>query len=282
MKTRIALLAMILLAAAVQAKSQNSIVLLANSIDFEENADFYGFLTNSGINVIYAGADNFSDYKGEKFIVILGGQNAPEGIGEIVNGLLSEDEKESLLESTTSKKMFTKTNVWEQGQVVRILAGYEKEQTREMADERKDKVVQDSAEYCEADSDCVPSSCCHPSSCVTIAFAPDCAAISCTASCEGPLDCGAGSCGCVSNRCRIVLPKKAAELVCETTADCAKDSYTYKCSGRDVVKQMRNHLCINNVCVEKHSQETVAKCKTSEKCIDGQSWCVRKTAMEAS
>jgi len=34
----------------------------------------------------------------------------------------------------------------------------------------------------------------------------------CTASCEGPLDCGAGSCGCVKGKCSVV-PASSASLV---------------------------------------------------------------------
>jgi len=60
------------------------------------------------------------------------------------------------------------------------------------------------AEQCSVDADCVPAQCCHPTGAVNKAYAPDCAAVLCTASCEGPLDCGAGEIKCVSNRCTIV------------------------------------------------------------------------------
>lgn len=60
------------------------------------------------------------------------------------------------------------------------------------------------AEQCTVDADCVPAQCCHPTSAVNSAYAPNCAAVLCTASCEGPLDCGAGEIKCVSNRCTVV------------------------------------------------------------------------------
>lgn len=60
------------------------------------------------------------------------------------------------------------------------------------------------AEQCSVDADCVPAQCCHPTSAVNKANAPDCAAVLCTAVCEGPLDCGAGEIKCVSNKCTIV------------------------------------------------------------------------------
>lgn len=58
---------------------------------------------------------------------------------------------------------------------------------------------------CQYIDDCVPAECCHPSSCINRAYKGVCN-LACTESCEGPLDCGAGSCGCISGRC-VVVPK---------------------------------------------------------------------------
>jgi hypothetical protein len=60
-------------------------------------------------------------------------------------------------------------------------------------------------ESCENDSDCVGAECCHPTYCINKAYKGVCN-LGCTAVCEGPLDCGAGTCGCVNNRC-IVIPR---------------------------------------------------------------------------
>lgn len=57
---------------------------------------------------------------------------------------------------------------------------------------------------CISYADCVPATCCHPSGCTNKAKAPDCSAKLCTMSCEGPIDCGAGSCGCVDGTCAVV------------------------------------------------------------------------------
>jgi hypothetical protein len=56
---------------------------------------------------------------------------------------------------------------------------------------------------CTADSDCVPAQCCHPTSCINMAHKGVCNLL-CTAVCEGPLDCGAGHCGCVAGTCRVI------------------------------------------------------------------------------
>jgi hypothetical protein len=60
------------------------------------------------------------------------------------------------------------------------------------------------SQTCTTDADCVPAECCHPNSCVSQAAKPVCNDIMCTMSCEGPLDCGAGSCGCTNGRCSVI------------------------------------------------------------------------------
>lgn len=62
----------------------------------------------------------------------------------------------------------------------------------------------DIAKECIADTDCVAASCCHADSCVGVEKKPDCKGIFCSMSCDGPLDCGAGHCGCVNGKCSII------------------------------------------------------------------------------
>jgi len=59
------------------------------------------------------------------------------------------------------------------------------------------------AQSCTTDDDCVPAQCCHPTSCTNKANKGVCN-LMCTMSCEGPIDCGAGSCGCVNGKCSVV------------------------------------------------------------------------------
>lgn len=56
---------------------------------------------------------------------------------------------------------------------------------------------------CTRAADCMPAECCHPRGCTARAAKQVCN-LMCTASCEGPLDCGAGSCGCVNATCRVI------------------------------------------------------------------------------
>ena len=64
---------------------------------------------------------------------------------------------------------------------------------------------------CTTDADCVPAQCCHPASCVNQATISVCNFM-CTASCEGPLDCGAGSCGCTNGRCSVVPAASSTKI----------------------------------------------------------------------
>ncbi len=56
---------------------------------------------------------------------------------------------------------------------------------------------------CVSYSDCIPAECCHPSSCIAGPRQKPCT-LMCTMVCSGPLDCGAGSCGCVQGKCSVV------------------------------------------------------------------------------
>jgi len=56
---------------------------------------------------------------------------------------------------------------------------------------------------CTTDSDCIGSTCCHPTSCTNSAYRGPCNML-CTDICEGPIDCGAGHCGCVDGKCSVI------------------------------------------------------------------------------
>jgi len=59
---------------------------------------------------------------------------------------------------------------------------------------------------CNVGSDCVPKECCHATSCVNKEIKQDCGRTFCTQECkQGTIDCGQGSCGCINNKCAIVL-----------------------------------------------------------------------------
>ena len=57
---------------------------------------------------------------------------------------------------------------------------------------------------CNIDEDCVPLQCCHADTCVNKDKKQKCIGVACTLDCSGPLDCGAGYCGCVNNKCQVI------------------------------------------------------------------------------
>jgi len=54
------------------------------------------------------------------------------------------------------------------------------------------------------DISCVPATCCHATECVLIEQAPNCSKTICSMVCSGPLDCGAGHCEFINNKCKVV------------------------------------------------------------------------------
>jgi len=62
----------------------------------------------------------------------------------------------------------------------------------------------DKTQECEVNSDCLTASCCHPDSCVLKDNPPNCSGIFCSQVCSGPMDCGAGYCGCVNKKCKVI------------------------------------------------------------------------------
>lgn len=112
------------------------IVLLANSIDYNLSGNLTSFLKNQGIEIVYTAPGNFDDYKDRKFIVILGGPDAYEGVGGIVQEVLAQEEQ-SYLRTRGNCRMYVKANVWATGQVVMVIAGSGREETRKAGEENR-------------------------------------------------------------------------------------------------------------------------------------------------
>jgi len=116
-------------------------VVLANSIDFALASEFFGFLRNQGIELTYSTATEFPKNTQSKFIIILGGPDASEGVGEIVQEVLEFDEEE-YLRTPGNRKMYVKTNVWNRhGQIVRVIGGSGRDFTKEESDANQDDVA---------------------------------------------------------------------------------------------------------------------------------------------
>lgn len=104
-------------------------VVVANLIDYPLADDLFEYLRNAGYEPVHVLPDRFSEYRTARKIVILGGHLAP-GTGEIVSELLS-DEQKAELEKKGAVKRFVFRDVWAPGQVVTVLAGNTRKETRQ-------------------------------------------------------------------------------------------------------------------------------------------------------
>jgi len=114
----------------VAALAEPTVTVLANSVDLALSSGYLDNLQASGITVTAITANQLSAHKSDPNILILGGQNAPEGVGAIVASLLTESEKKEVVASPDAKAVVIVPEPWAPNQKVTVFAGYEKEQTR--------------------------------------------------------------------------------------------------------------------------------------------------------
>ncbi|MCX6695406.1 MAG: hypothetical protein NTU61_03845, partial [Candidatus Altiarchaeota archaeon] len=122
---------MLLLCALVASASAygNSVIVLANSIDGSMASGLYGFLNGGGFDVVKVNSSSFSAFQNSSLIIILGGQNAPEGVGKFSSEILSASGENYLVSSNTTSGVFTGVDVWSQNQMVFVYAGYDENRT---------------------------------------------------------------------------------------------------------------------------------------------------------
>ncbi|VVB51762.1 Thiosulfate sulfurtransferase GlpE [uncultured archaeon] len=106
------------------------VTVVGNSIDLPPVQGFLDNLATAGVTVTAVSAQDFAPHKNDSLIFILGGQNAPEGVGDLVSGLLTQSEKDELMSRWDARTIVILPNVWAAKQKVIIFAGHEKEQTR--------------------------------------------------------------------------------------------------------------------------------------------------------
>jgi len=113
------------------------VTILANSIDLSLATEFIEYLEEVGIKVYLVDKNNFSSYNKKLYIIILGGPEAYEGVGEIVSEILTEEEKNQIKQD---KAWIKKKSIYRVGQVVYVLAGKNREATAEVWKENKEEI----------------------------------------------------------------------------------------------------------------------------------------------
>jgi hypothetical protein len=115
--------------------TRQNVLIVANSIDMDLATDFQDNLKNSNFNPTFVSASEFtpSMQSDNRLIIVLGGPDAPEGIGEIVQGLLTDTEMNTIRQDG-SQTMYTKTNPYTDRftsqQKVIVLAGSDRTNTQ--------------------------------------------------------------------------------------------------------------------------------------------------------
>jgi hypothetical protein len=121
-------------------KPKKGVILLANTVDLAGASEFIEYLKTGGVNLIVSDASDFQNLRYNDRILILGGQNSPEGVGAIAASILSQEDEGSLL-SVGAGHMFTKDGQWAEGQKVVVLAGNEVGDTQRTQSENRQAVL---------------------------------------------------------------------------------------------------------------------------------------------
>lgn len=117
---------------------QPKVTILANNIDLSLAKEFISYLEQNGIKVYTTDKNNFSIYNEKPYVIILGGHEAYEGIGEIVSNIMTEEERNNVKQG---KMMIKKRDIYRSGQVVYILAGKDREATAQVWKENKEEIM---------------------------------------------------------------------------------------------------------------------------------------------
>ena len=117
------------------------VTIVANSIDLPFASGFIDNLRIAGVNVQTISASELESHRNDSNIFILGGQNAPEGIGPVASSILNDWEKAQVISQPEARLQVIALNVWAKNQKVRVFAGYEKEQTRLLLSESLSDIV---------------------------------------------------------------------------------------------------------------------------------------------
>jgi hypothetical protein len=122
------------------------VLVVSNSIDSLMANEFLSKLEISRVSSTLTSASDFSIHMraGNRLIIILGGPDAPEGIGELVRDILSQNEQDAIREGR--QLMFIKknvyTNLFSHSQKVIIIAGPDRNGTKRAGLENSDGVEQ--------------------------------------------------------------------------------------------------------------------------------------------
>jgi len=118
------------------------VLLVTNSIDFAMAGEFIDYLVENGIAVTVIAASEFtpSVQMENRLIIILGGPDAAEGVGDVVSDILSDSEEDTI-RGKGAQRMYTKVDAYTERYTARqkvvILAGSDRAGTKASEDKFK-------------------------------------------------------------------------------------------------------------------------------------------------
>jgi cellobiose-specific phosphotransferase system component IIB len=120
------------------ANEKGKLIIVTNEVNYELDKDVINFIATRGVPIERVSPVDFGKYKGEKYILVLGGPNDDEGLGDIVKEVLSTDEV-NYVNQMGNRKLYLKTNKWSGDQYVLVIAGYDADATFRELVNGKDK-----------------------------------------------------------------------------------------------------------------------------------------------
>ncbi|MFH0863408.1 MAG: hypothetical protein V1875_10345 [Candidatus Altiarchaeota archaeon] len=100
-----------------------SAVILSNEMDRPAAVRLAEYLSSQNVTATLSDAAGFSGMKNRPFIVVAGGQNAPD-VGPLSGSVFTDEDKNQVLRSVLTGSVFKKTDVWVAGQTVYFIAGW--------------------------------------------------------------------------------------------------------------------------------------------------------------
>ncbi|MFH0863407.1 MAG: hypothetical protein V1875_10340 [Candidatus Altiarchaeota archaeon] len=120
---------------------KKGVIVLANSIDSKAAYILVDYLKANGVKAVPSDSTDFERLKYNTRIVIVGGQNSPEGVGQAAASVLSQEQEEALL-APSAMYVFETSGIWAQNQKVVIIAGNEAADTEQASNEYRQKVLE--------------------------------------------------------------------------------------------------------------------------------------------
>jgi len=128
-------------------EEQPNLLVVADKETYKLAEGVIQFMEGRNVPILHVTASEFNeyktnkekpDYRKEEYIVIVGSPNEPNGIGDIVKEVLTQEEQE-WVSKVGNKKMYLKADKWSKGQYILVFAGYDRSASYRVLVNNKDK-----------------------------------------------------------------------------------------------------------------------------------------------